>query len=160
MNFKIDLGLCLGSRPYRIWISNFLNASYMQINIIFDSMNASYEKDGDISNNSKQWKYAKKSTNASNTIKRKWNSFLDYQMLVMQNNVLVLMQRKECKICFFFKFYLELMLRFQGLLECDLEFLMHKYMQKKVIPIQWMLTKRGIRVYNKVAINQIQENFP
>ena len=64
-----------------MWIYNSLDENYMQMNIIFDSMNASYKKDRDISNNSKQWKYAKKSTNASNAIKRKWNSFLDYQLL-------------------------------------------------------------------------------
>ena len=38
------------------------------MNIISDLMNASYEKDRDLSNKSKQRDYAKKSTNASNII--------------------------------------------------------------------------------------------
>ena len=41
----------------------------MQINIISNSLNASYEKDRYLSNNRKQLKYAKKSSNAPNEIK-------------------------------------------------------------------------------------------
>ena len=73
----------------------------MQMNIISDSMNASYEKDRDLSNKRKQWQYVKKYTNASNTIKRKWNSFLDNQILVMQKSISLSMQRKNAKYVFF-----------------------------------------------------------
>ena len=74
----------------------------MQMNIIFNSMNASYEKDRDPSNKIKQWKYAKKSTKASNKIKRKWNSFLNNQLLVMQKKISLSVQTKNAKYVFFF----------------------------------------------------------
>ena len=43
----------------------------------FSSMNAGYKKEKNISNNNKQTKYMKKTSNASNAINRRRNSFLD-----------------------------------------------------------------------------------
>ena len=43
----------------------------------FNLMNTSYEKDRNISNNNKQGNYMKKTSNSSNAINKKLNSFLD-----------------------------------------------------------------------------------
>ena len=73
----------------------------MKMNIISDSMIDSYENDRDISNKSKQWKYVKKSTNASNRIKTKMKLFPRQSVTSYAKENFTFGAKKEYKIIFF-----------------------------------------------------------
>ena len=67
----------------------------------FNLMNASYKKDINLLSKQAR-KICQETSNALNAIKWKWNSFLDWEMVVYPKEHFIFNATKECKDIFWF----------------------------------------------------------